>query len=169
MPGLKSAPLQPEKKLQKRLETLCATAHLSLPKGKRESKNAVAFMGKQLQLEHNRFGLKCLAVDGTVLRLAYEDGNQEEWTMGYGDWRYNTLAGLPYYSINSINRMQGFNHGFTAAVVYAWKSPTVLEVKIHYVDWISGMTILIDFGKNEATLCDTYPNSKPATIQFTMQ
>jgi hypothetical protein len=120
-------------------------------------------------LEHNRFGLKCLAVDGAVLRLAYEDGTQEEWTMGYGDWRYNTLAGLPYYSINAINRMQGFNHGFTAAVAYAWKSPMVLEIKIHYVDWISGMTILIDFGKNEATLRDTYPNTKPVTIQFTMQ
>lgn len=168
MPGLKNAPLQPEKKLQKRLDALCATAHLSLPKGKRESRKAAAFTGKQLQLEHNRFGIKWLAVDGTVLRLAHEDGTQEEWAMGYGDWRYNTLAGLPYYSINSINRMQGFQHGFTAAVAYAWKSPMVLEVKIHYVDWISGLTFLIDFGKNEATLCDTYPNSKPVTIQFTM-
>ena len=45
----------------------------------------------------------------------------------------------------------------------------VLEIKIHYVDWISGMTILIDFGKNEATLRDTYPNTKPVTIQFTKQ
>ena len=126
-------------------------------------------MGKQLQLEPNRFGLKWLAVDGPVLRFASEDGSQEEWTMGYNDWRYNALAGLPYYSINAINRMKGFQHGFTAAVAYAWKSPTLLEIRIHYVDWISGMTFLVDFGKNEATLCDTYPNTKPVTIQFTMQ
>ena len=169
MLGLKNAPLQPEKKLQKRLENLCAKAKLQLPKGKSTSTKANAFMGRQLQLEHNRFGLKWLAIEGSMLKLGREDGSEEEWAMGYGDWRYNTMVGFPYYSINSLNRMQGFSHGFTAAVTYAWTSPMVLEVRIHYVDWISGMTLVIDFGKNEATICDTYPNSKPQTIPFTLQ
>ncbi len=169
MPGLKNEPLQPEKKLQKRLENLCAKAKLQLPKGKSTSKKANAFMGSLLQLEHNRFGLKWIAIEGSMLKLGREDGSEEEWAMGYGDWRYNTMVGFPYYSINSLNRMQGFSHGFTAAVTYAWTSPMVLEVRIHYVDWISGMTLVIDFGKNEATICDTYPNSKPQTIPFTLQ
>ena len=169
MPGLASAPLQPEKKLQNRLDKLYAAAKLSLPKGKSTTKKAKAYMGKQLQLTNNRFGLKWLAVDGSALQLAREDGTQEQWIMGCGRWQYNTMTGFPYYSINAIHRMLGFSHGFTAAAAYAWTSPMVLEIRIHYVDWISGMRFVIDFDKNEVTLCDTYPNSKPETIHFTVK
>jgi len=169
MPGITSAPLQPEKKLQNRLDKLCAAAKLSLPKGKSTTKKAKAYMGKQLQLTNNRFGLKWLAVDGSALQLAREDGTQEQWIMGCGRWQYNTMTGFPCYSINAIHRMLGFSHGFTAAATYAWTSPMVLEIRIHYVDWISGMKFVIDFEKNEVTLCDTYPNSKPETIHFTVK
>jgi hypothetical protein len=31
------------------------------------------------------------------------------------------------------------------------------------------MTFVFDFGKNEVTVGDTYPNSKPVTIPFTIQ
>ena len=65
--------------------------------------------------------------------------------------------------------MQGFAHGFDAAASYAWTSPTTLEVRVHYVNWISGLTFVIDFDKDEVTVCDTYPNSKPATIHYTVQ
>ena len=169
MPGITNAPLQPEKKLQNRLVKLCTAAKLSLPKGKSTTKKAKAYMGKQLQLTNNRFGLKWLAVDGSALQLAREDGTQEQWIMGCGRWQYNTMTGFPYYSINAIHRMLGFSHGFTAAAAYAWTSPMVLEIRIHYVDWISGMRFVIDFDKNEVTLCDTYPNSKPETIHFTVK
>ena len=89
--------------------------------------------------------------------------------MGYRTWSYSPMAGYPYYSINAINRMQGFAHGFTAASAYAWTSPETLEVRVHYVDWISGLVFVFDFNKNEVTIRDTYPNSKPVTIPFTIQ
>ena len=88
--------------------------------------------------------------------------------MGNRDWRYSTLNGYPYYSINSINRMRGFKNGFTAAATYVWTSGATLEVRIHYVDWISGLTFVFDFDKKEVTICDTYPNSKPVTVPFTV-
>ena len=170
MPGLKAEPLLPEKKLQKRLDNLCAKAKLAMPQGKRVSNKAKAFvMDRQLQLAHNRFGLKAVSINDNHLHLAYENGNQENLEMGYGGWRYSTLAGLPYYSINAINSMQGFVHGFTAAAAYAWNTPMLLEVRVHYVDWISGLTFVFDFGKNEVTIDDTYPNSKPVTVPFTVK
>jgi hypothetical protein len=168
MPGLKNAPLQPEKKLQKRLDNLCAQAKLMLPKGKRTGHKTNA-LGCQLGLAHNRFGLKTIEVNNDVLKLEGDDGSHETLAMGYRDWRYSTMAGFPYYSINAINRMQGFANGFTAAAAYAWTSPATLEVRVHYVDWISGLTFVFDFGKNEVTICDTYPNSKPVTVPFTIQ
>ena len=169
MPGLKAEPLKPEKKLQKRLEALCASAKLTLPQGKHTSKKADAFLGRRLQLDANRFKLKSIEVGHNVLTLDSEDGTQEALAMGYRTWNYSPMAGYPYYSINAINRMQGFAHGFTAASAYAWTSPETLEVRVHYVDWISGLVFVFDFNKNEVTIRDTYPNSKPATIRFTIQ
>ena len=169
MPGLKTEPLKPENKLQKRLDKLCADASLQLPKGKRNSNKADAFMGRQLQLDANRFKLKSIKLDRNTLTLDSEDGTHETHAMGYRTWNYSPMTGYPYYSINSINRMQGFKHGFEAAAAYAWTSPTTLEVRVHYVDWISGMQFVFDFEKSVVTIVDTYPNSKPATIPFTVK
>ncbi len=170
MPGLHAAPLDvKETKLLKRLSNQCSTAQLALPKGKRTGKKINSAMGRQLQLAHNRFGLRAIEVDGDMLKLGYEDNTRESLAMGYREWRYSSLTGLPYYSINAINRMQGFEHGFTAATSYAWTTPTTLEVRVHYVDWISGLIINIDFNKSEVTVRDTYPNSKPVTIPFTIK
>ena len=169
MPGLKAEPLKPENKLQKKLDNLCTNASLQLPKGKRTGKKADFFMGHQLQLDANRFKLKTIEVDRNMLTLDSEDGTHEALAMGYRTWNYSPMTGFPYYSINSINRMQGFKHGFEAAAAYAWTSPTTLEVRVHYVDWISGMKFVFDFEKSEVTIVDTYPNSKPATIPFTVK
>ena len=171
MPGIKNEPLKPEKKLQQRLEKLCAAAKLSLPHNaaKRIGNQAKSMLGRTLQLTHNRFGLKQIVVDDSHLHLAYDDGCEETFAMGNGDWRYSTLNGYPYYSINSINRMQGFQHGFTAAAAYVWTAPVALEVRVHYVDWISGLVFDFDFDKRDVTVRDTYPNSKPVTIPFTIQ
>ena len=169
MPGLKDAPLSPEKKLQQRLEKRCATAMLQLPRGKRASNQGKAILGHTLQLAHNRFGLKQITINDGNLYLAYDDGCEETLAMGHQNWQYSTLNGYPYYSIRAINRMQGFKHGFTAATAYAWTSKATLEVRVHYVDWISGLKFVFDLTKQEVTVCDTYPNSKPETIHYTIQ
>ena len=171
MPGIKNEPLKPEKKLQQRLDKLCASAKLPLPHyaAKRIGNQAKGALGHTLQLTHNRFGLQQLMVGDGHLHLAYDDGCEETFAMGNGDWRYSTLNGYPYYSINSINRMRGFNNGFTAAAAYLWTSSSTLEVRVHYVDWISGLVFNFDFDKQEVTVRDTYPNSKPVIIPFTIQ
>ena len=172
MPGLKPQPLKPENKLQKKLENLCSKASLKLPQGKNESKKReIDLSYKRLILDTNQHGYKWLAVvpDGKNHRLfmiKHDDGSEERFEMGYGQWLYSQLSGFPVYSINSINRMQGFANGFTAATAYAWTSPTTIEVRVHYVDWISGTTFVIDFEKLEVTICDTYPTSKPETVKF---
>ena len=167
MPGVKAAPLQPEKNLQKRLEKLCAHASLALPQGKK-GKN----QSKRLRLEANELGLRQIGLDlsqNSMMTLERDDQVDETFAIGYNSWHYSTMAGFPAYSIKAIHRMQGFAHGFTAAASYAWTSSATLEVKIHYVDWISGTTLVFDFDKNEVSLRDTYPNSKQVTIPFTIQ
>ena len=142
---------------------------LQLPRGKRASNQGKAILGHTLQLAHNRFGLKQITINDGNLYLAYDDGCEETLAMGYQNWQYGTLNGYPYYSIKAINRMQGFKHAFTAATAYAWTSKATLEVRVHYVDWISGLKFVFDLTKQEVTVCDTYPNSKPETIHYTLQ
>ncbi len=168
MPGMKAEPLQPEKKLQKRLDKLCSTATLSLPKGKKTSGKKIVW--ERLSLEPNKHNLKeVYLVNPEHIRMVYDDGTEERIDLGYGQWRHSPMSGYPVYSINSINRMQGFANGFTVAAAAAWTSPLTLEVKLHYVDWISGTKFIFDFNKNEVTMLDTYPNSKPETIPFTVK
>ncbi len=166
MPGLQAAPLQPETKLQKRLETLCAKAQLQFPQGKKGKPQS-----KVLELASNKFGMKQIALylgpSSNAMQVEYKGQDREHFALGYRSWEYTTMNGYPYYSINAINRMQGFAHGFTAAAAYAWTTPSMLEVRVHYVDWISGQVFTFDFGKHEVTIRDTYPNSKPVTIPFT--
>lgn len=168
MPGLKNEPLKPEQKLQAKLEKLCASASLQLPQGKK-SKN----QHKSLRLDSNKLGITQIELEfassTNTMGLCYDNQDTESLRLGYRDWLYTPMTGKPYYSINAINRMEGFAHGFTAAAAYAWTSPAKLEVKVHYVDWISGMTYVFDFDRNEVSIRDTYPNSKPVTIPFTMQ
>ena len=172
MPGLKDAPQQPEKKLQKKLDNLCAKASLQLPQGKNKSKEYGYAMSMRIALNPNQHGLKEIilltSIDGKrhFMKMIRNDKTEDAFRLGYGEWCYSQMEGFPVYSINAINRMQGFTHSFDAAAAYAWTSPSTLEVKIHYVNWISGTTFVFNFDKYEVTICDTYPNSKPETISF---
>ena len=163
IPGVKDAPLSPEPKLQKKLEKLLATATLELPQGK---KNGKKWIGGRLQLNANEYGLKWIEVLPSGLHFSRTDGTEEQYAMGYKQWCYSPLNGFPPYSITAMNRMQDLSRNFAAATAYAWTSPTTLEVKVHYVNWISGTTFKFDFDKNEVTVCDNYPTSKPETIPF---
>jgi hypothetical protein len=168
MPGIKSdAPLRPEKKLQARLNQLCATAALPLPQGKQQSNKGKRIAGMVMQLDVNQHGYKSLTItfDGSLI-ITYNDGTQDLLSCGYGQWRYSPMTGFPPYSINAVNRMRDLKHDFVAAAAHAWTSPTTLVVRVHYVNWISGTTFTFDFEKNEVTMCDNFPSSKPETVHF---
>ena len=168
MPGIKSdAPLRPEKKLQARLNQLCATAALPLPQGKQQSNKGKQIAGMVMQLDVNQHGYKSLTItfDGSLI-ITYNDGTQDLLSCGYGQWRYSPMTGFPPYSINAVNRMRDLKHDFVAAAAHAWTSPTTLVVRVHYVNWISGTTFTFDFEKNEVTMCDNFPSSKPETVHF---
>ena len=118
---------------------------------------------RDLHVAHNA---RAAGLDRNVLTLVSEDGTQEALAMGYRTWSYTPMAGYPYYSINAINMMRDLKDDFVAAAAYAWTSSSTLEVRIHYVNWISGTTLVFDFDKHEVTMRDTYPNSKPETVHF---
>ena len=168
MPGVKGdEPLPAEKKIQSRLNQLCATASLPLPQGKLQTPKGERIAGMVMQLDTNQHGYRNLTItSGGSLMLTYADGTQDLITSGYGKWCYTSLRGFPPYSINAVNRMRDLKHDFVAAAAHAWTSPTTLVVRVHYVNWISSTTFTFDFDKNEVTMCDNFPGSKSETVHF---
>lgn len=167
MPGMRPKPLRKQSKLQHRLERLCSQATLPLPQGQRNSHD-VNLMGMTLKLGPNQHGFKWLRCDAMGLfTVALDDDSSESFYIDYGKWCYKVVEGLPPYSIKARNRMQGLTQDFVAASAFAWTSPTTMEIRIHYVNWISGLKFVIDTVKNEVTISDTYPNTKPEVVPFT--
>ena len=168
MPGVKgNEPLRPEKKIQARLNQLCATAALPLPQGKQQTKKGEQIAGMMMQLDANQHGYKLLTITSAgSLGITYNNGTVDWLSSGYGKWRYTKMRGFPPYSIYAVNRMRDLRHDFVAASAYAWTSPTTLEVRVHYVNWISATTFTFDFDKNVVTMSDNFPGSKPETIHF---
>jgi len=167
MPGMKNASLKPEKKLQKKLEKLCINASLPLPEGKKTGK---AINHSRLVMQDNSYGLDWIEITPEgEFTFAKKGEPQETLRMGFRQWEYDRLIGYPPYSINALNRMRDLEHDFVAATAYAWTSKNVLEVRIHYVNWLSATTFTIDFGKNQVTVCDNFPSSKPCTMSFTLK
>jgi hypothetical protein len=163
---MSDSPLASERDLQQRLDSLCSHAIIYLPQGKSSGMNMT---GKRLIFNHNDYGMQWASLDGDTLKIAREGVPVESFPMGYREWRYGLLAGFPPYSIHAVNRMRNLNHDFEAASAYAWTSPSTLEVRIHYVNWVTASTYIFDFNKHELTFRNDFPGVKPATISFTIK
>ena len=166
LPGVVDGAMKGEKHLQHQLDSICANAVIYLPQGGGKGK---AVSQKRLEMMPNSAGLSWAMLNGDTLLLARHDEPVETFPMGYREWHYGTLKGLPPYSINALNRMKDLDHDFVTASAYAWTSPSILEVRIHYVNWIASSTYIFDFNKQELTFRDDFPGNQPNKIRFTIQ
>jgi CubicO group peptidase (beta-lactamase class C family) len=166
LPGVIRGAAKGEKQLQQQLDSLCANAVIYLPQGEPKGKPVDR---KRLEMMPNSSGLAWAMVNSDTLLLARDGQQVEAFPMGYREWHYGQLKGLPPYSIEAMNRMKDLNHDFVTASAYAWTSPAVLEVRTHYVNWIASSTYVFDFNKSELTFRDDFPGNQPYKIHFTVK
>lgn len=166
--GIYSGPVKHEPDLEKALKKRCEEASLHKPEGERSS-NDKKVTNRRLIMENNAYGVLWAQVDGDTLRWQCADKPVETVPMGFQEWRYSEMKGYPPYTITALNRMQDLKHDFVAGAAYAWTSPTTIEIRIHYVNWISGTAFLFDFDKQEMIVRDSYPYSEPQFIKFTVE
>lgn len=164
--GVGDSPLASEKVLQQRLDSLCAHALIYLPQGKSTGQPV---NGKRLVFRPNGYGMQWATVDNDTLKLARNGMPVESFPMGYREWRYGSLKGFPPYPIHAANRMRDLVHDFEAAAAWAWTTPSTLEVRVHYVNWITASTYVFDFDKHELKFRDDFPGTQPATISFDLK
>ncbi len=81
---------------------------------------------------------------GPLLTILYDDGTTEQVALGYGQWAYTQANHTPSYNIGALNRFSGMNRGFTVAAQYACHTGGQLEIWLQYVDWGTGVRLLVD-------------------------
>lgn len=152
-------------KASKHLDAVCSSATLPLPQGKRRSPR-VANADIKLQPNKHRIDLiKLTEQEGQMMmRIYYHDGRDEFIPLGYGNWCYGNLMGEPPYSITPKGRFNGLRHNFVTGAAYAWTTPTILTIQVHYVNFVSATTLTFDTERATVTITDNFDPTHPEVI-----
>lgn len=117
--------------------------------GKSNSREFLAYEQREILLESNKYGWKCLKIEclnkEIKLHIQEENGNTFTLPLGYKQWITTELKALPPYSIQPKDCFKGLEGPFFAAGNYAWTTPNMLQVKIHYVNWVSSLKLTFSF------------------------
>jgi hypothetical protein len=99
-----------------------------------------------------------------MMRIYYHDGRDEFIPLGYGNWCYGNLMGEPPYSIMPKGRFNGLRHNFVTGAAYAWTTPTILTIQVHYVNFVSATTLTFDTERATVTITDNFDPTHPEVI-----
>ena len=102
------------------------------------------------------------------MTINFKDGKSENIALGYGEWKYNKMNGVPPYSIEAVDRFKGLKHNYEVAGAYAWSGKKTLTVQLEYVNWISAQTLKFDFASQTVTLINNF-DTKPIVIKAISQ
>ena len=112
-------------------------------KGKASSAFASNWENKTIELGKNTFGWKSLKLNfgkkEVTMTVTETSGKTYELTFGYQQWMTTKFDAYPPYSITPIDRFKGLEGPYYASGSYAWISKEELQVKAHYVNWVSAL------------------------------
>ena len=121
-------------------------------KGKASSAFASNWENKTIELSKNTFGWKSLKLNfgkkQVTLTVTETSGKTYELTFGYQQWMTTKFDAYPPYSITPIDRFKGLEGPYYASGSYAWISKEELQLKVHYVNWVSALEITFRLDEN---------------------
>ena len=127
---------------------------LPMPSGRAKSRRMAAGVTWSIAVGDNRLGISGIALtqgSGEMqAELRYADGSTVSLPLGYRKWLTAVTAVAPPYSIAPRGRFTGIDPHFAVAGSYAWKSNSVLSLKLEYVNWVTAVELEIVFGKDGA-------------------
>lgn len=159
LPTLSSTPLSKSKSSQL-LAKKQSTYSLPPAEGKASSRLQPSLFGtnKKYLLASNRLGWKSISFmqRGKYLTLSIETENNGTVEVACGHKRWNNSLVPTTFPPNARGTTKGafsgFTRPFTASGSYGWNTEKVLQANIHFVDWMSGIQLVIDFGTSTPTL-----------------
>lgn len=170
LPEMKDEPLPANKKDYQKLLKKQEGYKLAEVKGKASSAFASNWENKIIELGKNTFGWKSLKLNfgkkQVTMTVTETNGKSYELPFGYQQWITTTFDSYPPYSITPIDRFKGLEGPYYASGSYAWISKEELQLKAHYVNWVSAleMTFRLKEGGDVELHVQTNYIKKPYTI-----
>ena len=174
LPEMKDEPLPANKKDYQKLLKKQDTYKLAEVKGKATSAFASNWENKTIELGKNTFGWKSLRLNfgkkEVTMTVTETDGKSYELPFGYQEWKTTSMDAYPPYSITPIDRFKGLEGPYYVSGSYAWISKEELQLKAHYVNWVSALEITFHLEENGEVKLNVQTNyiKKPYTISGKM-
>lgn len=137
----------------------------------RSGATSKAVHNRTFTFDKNAYGWKSVRIVkvGKNLKLFIdtEDCGTNEIECGYREWTLSEVATKfpPNARGNTKGVFSGFTSPFKASASYGWTRDGKLNVKVLYVDWMSGAKLQFDFVQNQMTLQENY-ESKASLLRF---
>ena len=170
LPHIQDEPLPANKKDYQKLLKKQEGYKLAEVKGKASSAFASNWENKTIELGKNTFGWKSLKLNfgkkEVTMTVTETNGKSYELPFGYQQWRTTTFDSYPPYSITPIDRFKGLEGPYFASGSYAWISKEELQLKVHYVNWVSALEITFRLDENGEVKLNVQTNyiKKPYSI-----
>ena len=137
--------------------------------GKATSAFAANWENKTIELGKNGYGWKSLRLNfgkkQVTMTVTGTDGKSYELPFGYKQWEKTAVDAYPPYSITPIDRFKGLEGPYWVAGSYGWISKEELQLKAHYVSWVSALEMTFRLVNGEVKIhVQTNYAKKPFTI-----
>ena len=170
LPHIQDEPLPANKKDYQKLLKKQDGYKLAEVKGKASSAFASNWENKTIELGKNTFGWKSLKLNfgkkEVTMTVTETNGKSYELPFGYQQWMTTTFDSYPPYSITPIDRFKGLEGPYYASGSYAWISKEELQLKAHYVNWVSALEMTFRLDENGEVQLNVQTNyiKKPYSI-----
>ena len=170
LPQIQDEPLPANKKDYQKLLKKQDSYKLAEVKGKASSAFALNWKNKTIELGKNTFGWKSLKLNFdkklVTMTVTETSGRSYELPFGYQQWMTTTFDAYPPYSITPIDRFKGLEGPYYASGSYAWISKEELQLKVHYVNWVSALEMTFRLDENGKVKLNIQTNyiKKPYSI-----
>ena len=170
LPHIQDEPLPANKKDYQKLLKKQEGYKLAEVKGKASSAFASNWENKTIELGKNTFGWKSLKLNfgkkEVTMTVTETNGKSYELPFGYQQWITTTFDSYPPYSITPIDRFKGLDGPYYASGSYAWISKEELQLKVHYVNWVSALEMTFRLDENGEVKLNVQTNyiKKPYSI-----
>ena len=145
----------PEDHTKKFTKTL-AKYTLPYADGRKKSGLISSVEGKEISLDENQLGWKSVRFTFEPKKVIAHITNQldEKFVIpfGYKEWTTELTKVFPPKFMNVQDQENGLMKEFMVSGSYGWTAPSVLHLKAHWVNWITGLDMYVHFNGNEIEL-----------------
>lgn len=133
-----------------------------IPQGKVSSSTMKKILSNNYQLEDNVLEWRSFRFEpsenGLSLYVMDKAGKESKIALGYKEWKTSPISFYPPNSRRStLGSFSNIPTSFLVGGAYAWGSHNQLEVKLHFVNWMSAVKLVFNF-QDDKMHVDIYRN-----------